>query len=130
MARAIERRWRSPPDSERPRSPTGVSERVGRALDEVERLGARGGVAHLGLGGVGLADPQIVGDRAVEQQRLLVDDADVAAERGELDVADVHAVDQDHPGLRVEGAVQQRQRGRLAGPGAADDGDGFPRAAP
>jgi len=101
-------------------------ERVRRALDEVERLGALGGVAHFGLGGVGLADPQVFGDRAVEQQRLLVDDADVAPERGELDVADVDAVDLDHPGLRVEGAVEQRQRGRLAGPGAADQRDGFP----
>ena len=50
------------------------------ALDDVERLRARAGVAHLRLGGVGLADPQIVGDRAVEQQRLLEHHADVAAQ--------------------------------------------------
>ena len=40
---------------------------------------------------------------------------------------DVHAVDLDHAGLRIERAVQQRERGRLAGAGRADQRNGFAR---
>ncbi len=39
-ARAIDSRWRSPPDRKRPRSPTIAFELVGIALDEIERLRA------------------------------------------------------------------------------------------
>ena len=53
-ARAMARRWRSPPESSRPRSPSGASRPSGIAVDEVERLRAGRGVAHFGVGGVGL----------------------------------------------------------------------------
>ena len=51
------------------------------ALDEIERLRALGRAAQLLVGRVGLADAQVLGDRAVEQQRLLEHHADVAAQR-------------------------------------------------
>ena len=41
--------------------------------------------------------------------------------------ADVHAVDLDRAGLRIEDAVQQRQRRRFAGAGGADQRDGLAR---
>ena len=63
-------------------------------------------IAHFLVGGVRLADAQIVGERAVEQQRLLEHHADVPPQRGQLQAADVHAVDLDDAGLRIEGAVQ------------------------
>jgi hypothetical protein len=49
-------------------------------------------VPHLFFARVRLADAQVLGDGAIQEQRLLEDDADVAAERGELEVADVLAV--------------------------------------
>ena len=93
------------------------------ALDEFQRLGALGGVAHFGDCGVGLADAQILGDRAVEQQRLLKHHADIAAQPGERQRPDVHAVDGDEARLRVEGAVQERERGGFAAAGRADQSD-------
>ena len=82
---------------------------------------------HLLLGRVGLADPQILGDRAVEQQHLLEHHADIAPQAREREGADVHAVDLHHARLRIEDAVQQRQRRRLAGAGRADQRDGLAR---
>src|SRR5262249_58969909 len=79
--------------------------------DEIQRLRPRGSAPHLVLGRVGLADAQVLGDRAVEQQALLKHHTDVAAERRELDRADVAAVDLDPSRLPVEAAVQERKRG-------------------
>src|SRR4051794_21063055 len=127
-ARAVDRGCRSPPDSLRPRPPAWGSdfffpppmnfsafprpalagmglEFLFAALDEFQRLRAAGGDAHFLVGGVRLADAQIVGERAVEQQRLLEHHADVSPQRGQLQAADIHAVDLDDAGLRVEGAV-------------------------
>ena len=78
------------------------------ALDELQRLGAAGRDAHFLVGSVWLADPQIVGQRSVEQQRLLKHHADVPAQRGQLQAADIHAVNFDNAGLRIKGTVQQR----------------------
>src|SRR5665213_3579608 len=83
-ARAMASRWRSPPESRR--------------------------VAHVGVAGVRLADAQILGDRAVEQQRLLEHDADIVAQPGEREIADIDAIDFDKARLRIEHAVQERQR--------------------
>ena len=80
-ARAIERRWRSPPESERPRSPIDGVEAVGLAGDEFERLRALERLDHLLVGGVRAADLEVLADRAREQHRLLEHDADVAPER-------------------------------------------------
>ena len=49
--------------------------------------------------------------------------ADIAAERRDLHVPGVDAVDQDVSGLRVEGPVQQRERGRFSGAGGTHHGD-------
>lgn len=89
-------------------------------LDELQRLRAAAGLADLLVGGVGIADPQVLRDRAVEQQRLLEHDADLATQAGEGDVADIGAVDGDVAGLRIVDAMQDRQRRRFAGTGAAD----------
>ena len=47
--------------------------------------------------GVGPAVGDVLGDRAVEQERLLQHDADVAAVFFQREGADVDAVDQDRP---------------------------------
>src|SRR4051812_16162678 len=80
-------------------------------LDEIGRLRAFGNFEQLRVGRIWIADPHVLGDRAIEQQRLLVDDADVVAQACELDRLDVHAVDLHHARLRIERAVQQGERG-------------------
>src|SRR5262249_21748528 len=102
-------------------------EAIRRIFDEIERLGAYGGIPHFRHRGVRLTDAQVVGNRAIEQQGFLEYHADVVAQCGQLDVADIDAVDQDFARLRIERAVEQCQRGRLAGAGAADQRDSFAR---
>ena len=77
----------------------------------------------------GLPRGEILADRAVEQQHFLEHHADVPAQRRELHLAQVDAVDGDAAGLRIEDAMQQRQRRGLAGAGRSDQRDHFARAA-
>ena len=97
------------------------------AVDDLDDLRALAGAAHLLLGRIRLADAQVLGHRAIEQQHFLEHDADVAAQSRQREPADIHAVDLDRAGLRIEGAVQQRQCRRFAGAGGADQRDGFAR---
>ena len=95
-ARAIASRWRWPPDSMTPRSPIIVCIALRQRRDELVRVGvARRGV-ELRLIGIGLAEPQILLDRAVEQVGVLVHDGDHPAhrfgvERRQIAPADQHA---------------------------------------
>jgi hypothetical protein len=54
--------------------------RVGQGLDEGMRLGALGGVHHLGLAGVGATVDDVVAHRAVQQRGVLRDHADLRAQ--------------------------------------------------
>ena len=95
---------------------------VGQAEDELVAPGGPGGGDDLVAGGVGPAVGDVLGDRAVEQERLLQHDADVAAVFFHGKGADVDAVDQDRAfGHVVEAADQVDQRG-LARPAAARPG--------
>src|ERR1043166_107777 len=98
------------------------AEALGMGFDEAERLRPFGRRAHLLDGGVRLADHEVVGDRAVEQQRLLEHHADVMPQTGELERAHVHAIDLDGARLRIKGAMEQCERRRLAGAGRAHQG--------
>ena len=101
---------------------------VGQSVDEVHRLGAFGGGAHLVLGRVGPAVHQVVAHRAVQQAGVLGDHADLASEAVLRDRGDVLTVDQ-HPALvHVVEAQQQVDQGRLAGARAADHADLLARA--
>src|SRR4029077_7263606 len=96
------------------------------SLDEIERLGPPAGGKDLIVGGVWIADAQILGDRAVEQKRLLKDHADIASEARELHAAGVAAVDADLSRLRVVDSIEQGKRRRFAGAGASDQRNGLP----
>src|ERR1700683_560963 len=122
-ARAMASRCRSPPESSRPRSPIGARMPPALRALELGALGGGRGVADFGVGGVRLADAQVLRDRSVEQQSLLEHDADVAAQPDQLEVADIGAVDRDLTRLRIEGAIEQRQRRRLAAAGRPDQRD-------
>ena len=106
---------------------TGVqSER--QFLDEAG-LGHLKRVPHLLLGGVGIAVPQVVCDRAGEQPGLLRHVGDVLTQLVLGHVLDVAAV-QEHAAVgRVEQAQHQPGDRRLAGTGRADDGGGLSAAA-
>ena len=81
IARAIETRWRCPPESLMPRSPTTVRSR-GNWHDELVAMRDAAGLLDLVERGAGLRVADVVGDRAVEQEVVL-------QHRGEL-LAIVH----------------------------------------
>ena len=72
---------------------------------------------------VGTAVRNVLGDRGVEDERLLEDDGDLVAQRAQCQVANVDAVDRHRPVRGVIEAKQQLRERRLAGTAAADHGD-------
>ena len=81
------------PTATGPRSPTGVEVAAGQRGDEVVGADGPGRRLDLGVGGVGPAVGDVVADRAREQERLLGHEAELAAVGGEVEVAQVDAVD-------------------------------------
>ena len=128
-ARATQMRWRSPPGEPAPFSPTYRLVRLRQTLDEVVRVGRLRSLDDLVHGGVELAVADVLLDRPREEQWLLEDDADLLAERGELDLAQVAAVEQHAARFRVVEAGDQADERRLAGAGRTDDRDARSRPA-
>ena len=95
----------------------------GQPGDELVGAGLHRRLVHELGRGTGTAVGDVVRDRAVEQQRLLGDVGDRAAQRGLGDVAQVLAVDPD--GARVDVGEPQQQAGqrRLAAARVADQPD-------
>ena len=89
-------RWRWPPESWLPVSPTRVSIAVRKARDELVRrrqLCRRfDNVARAAIGDIG-------GDRVIEQRRILRHERDLVAQRGKRHIANVLAVDLMRPSL-------------------------------
>ena len=96
---------------------------VGQLGDEARRLRALGGPLDLLAGGVRPPVGDVVVDGGAEQERVVGDDADLRAQRVELDVADVGAVDQHRAAGDVVVAAEQRDERRLARAGGADQRD-------
>src|SRR5262249_52375994 len=96
---------------------------VGELLDEAVRVRVPGRLLHLVLGSVETAVADVFRDGAGEQQRLLVDEADLAPEGLEREVADVDAVEQHTAAPDVVEAGDQGDERRLACPCGADDAD-------
>ena len=76
---------------------------------------------------VGSGEGQVVADGAGEEERLLGDDAELAAQRVQRHALDVVAVDAHVPGGGVVEAGDQLGQGGLAGPGGPDEGHRLPR---
>src|SRR6185295_10577086 len=74
-----------------------------------------------------LSDAHVFRNRTVEQQGFLKNHADVATQGAELYVAYVGAVDSDLSRLRVKGAMQECEGGRLAGARRPDKRHGLSR---
>ena len=85
--------------------------------------GGRGG--HVLVAGIVAPEPQVVGDRAVEQRSVLRDDRNHAAHLVGIQHADVMASNADRTGLRIVLAQQQTQDGRLPRPARPDDAHRF-----
>ena len=121
-ARASARSWRSPDDSDTPRSCTGVSSPSGSRSIEVGEADAVAPPPSTSSSvASGRAKAMLSRMRAGEQERLLRDDAELAAQRVDGDVAQVVAVDQ-HPTLgRVVEARDELGDGRLARAGRPDE---------
>ena len=91
-------RWRWPPDRFAPPWVTGRLEALLHLAHEGVGLGDPQGVPQLVVGRVGLAEAEVAGDRAVEQERLLGDQADPRPDVVLAHLANVDAVDrQDSP---------------------------------
>ena len=91
-ARAIAMRWRWPPDSSTPRSPTMASQPQRLLAYELENMGRRRGTLDRRVGHVA-PEGDVVADGVVEQHYVLAHDRDLLAQVGELIVAHVDAVD-------------------------------------
>src|SRR6266540_781896 len=70
-------------------------------------------VLELGLARIGIADTKVVGDRAMEQIRVLGDDGNLAADHLEWLLAEITPAEQDSPSIRVKESQQQPDQRRL-----------------
>ena len=103
----------------------GLVEAGREGADEVGDVDFFGGVLDVFVGDPAGAEADVVGDGAGEEERVLEDDAEAAAEGGEVLFADVDAVDENLAVLDVVEAHHEGDDGGLAGSGVADDGGGF-----
>src|SRR5665811_739925 len=94
--------------------------------DELVRLGVPGGLDDDRAVDV-IVEPEgdVVGDAAGEKRDILLDGRDLGAQRIEVPVADIDAIDQHPPGIDVEHAVDQACQAAFAGAGFADDRQSF-----
>ena len=102
---------------------------VRKAGDKLVRLGfLRGGLDLRLRHRLARAEGDIFGDRAREQEDILLNRGDLGAQAVHAPIAHIDTVDQHAPGTRIEGAVEQpRQRG-FARAGLPDDRDRLPWA--
>ena len=92
---------------------------VGQRHDVVVDVGAFGRLDHLVVGRVQPAVEDVLLDAAVEQEHVLLHDADAAAQRFERHVVYVRAVDENPPARRlVEGGDEVADGGLAAARGA------------
>ena len=84
--------------------------------DEVMGVGGTGGGFKLLAGRLGLAEAQIVLDRAVEQIRVLIDDSELGADLIEAELFEIATAEPYGAFLRIVEPEQQPHDRRLAGP--------------
>ena len=78
-----------------PRSRTGSLNSCGQRFDEVEYVDVAGGLAQGGIGDRFVAEADVFGDGSGEEERILQNDGEVAAQRGEIELAEIDAVETD-----------------------------------
>ncbi|GHJ18900.1 hypothetical protein TPA0909_05140 [Streptomyces albus] len=103
---------------------------VGQLLDETVRLGGLGGGADLFVGGVGRPVGDVLADGRGEEEGVLGDQSDGAAQRVECQLADVLAADAHGAAGHVVVARQQHRDGGLAAAAGSHQGHGLTRFDP
>ena len=120
-ARAIEISWRSPAESPLPPSRTSCCSPSSKRRAIRSTPTALRDVCDLLVGRLGLREADVVGDRAGEEERILQHDAELAAVRAQLELAQVVAVDADRALVGVVEAADELRRRRLAAARLADE---------
>ena len=120
-ARAIEISWRSPADRPEPPSRTAWSRPPLTRAATRSTPTAAAAASTSASGRVGLAEADVRGDRAAEEERVLEHDAELAAVRAERDVAQVDAVDANGARVGVVEAADEPGERRLAAARLADE---------
>ena len=118
--RAIASRWRSPPDSMTPSSPTGASSPSSLRSSTSVRLTACSTSMHCWSVASGRPERQVLADGSGEHRRILFDIADLGAEVGALEPTDVDAAESHDARGRVVEPLDEREDGALARAGRAD----------
>ena len=86
----------------------------GKAADKIVRLRRARRRLDLLLRGPWLAKGDVIRNRAAEQENILLDDRNLAAQARQVPIAHVDAVDQDTPAVHIIDAVEQLGDGALA----------------
>ena len=81
--------------------------------NEIVRVRGAGGILQLGLRSVRSSETQIVGNRSMEQVRVLCHDRNVVPDSAEGEFADVATVESDRPGLGIVEPVHKPDQGRF-----------------
>ena len=123
IARAIAMRWRWPPESFTPRSPTSVVVAVGQRLDELRRVRQSAARADLVVARVGTADADVLGDGAMEHRRVLRHVGDGLPQRGLRHAIDRCPPTRISPAVDIGEAQQQSRERRLAAARSSDETD-------
>src|SRR5712664_2705800 len=97
----------------------------GEGFDEIGKADFANGVLDGVAVDVGSAEAHVGFDGAGEEEGVLKNDAEQAAQVLEIDFADVDAVEQDLAALNVIEAKKERDERGFAGAGVADDGEGL-----
>ena len=93
--------------------------------DEVVGIGGPGGGDDFILGGAGPAVADVLGDGAGEEDVVLHDDSDLAADGLDVVGGDGFVVDEDFAGGGIVEAGEEGDDGAFAGAAGADEGDHF-----
>ncbi len=93
--------------------------------DELMGVGQTRSLLNRSHAGSGPAIGDILGQRAVKQDRLLLHNGDLAAQRVLRGLGDILTVDQDAPAADVVKPLHQLDKGGLAGARAADEANAF-----
>ena len=125
-ARAIATRWRWPPESVNPRSPTSVSSPSGRSSSRPSSPARTAAAASLVVACLRARVGDVVAQRGGEQEGVVGHDGNLASQRGRVDLAHIGAVDEDGALVHVIEARDQHHERGLARAGRTDDRDRGP----
>ena len=113
-ARAIAMRWRWPPESFTPRSPSDAFRPSGTCSTNSSALAISSASSHFILGRIGASVAHVVDDARREDDGILRDDGHAPAQFARIGLTRVHAVDANAPRRRIVEAQQQLENRGLA----------------